>query len=74
MLASNSRYPYLFAMSKGPPTLALKPPRNRPQGERQTLELSPRDSEAFVAALIDPPPVGDPLRDTLRRYRRATGV
>ena len=43
-------------------------------GDHQRIELSLRDSEAFAAALLDPPPVGDRLRDTVRRYRRATGV
>lgn len=42
--------------------------------EHRRIELSLRDSEAFVEALIDPQPVNDRLRDTVRRYRRATGV
>jgi uncharacterized protein (DUF1778 family) len=42
--------------------------------EHQRIELSVRDSEAFAAALLDPPPVGARLRETVRRYRRATGV
>ena len=41
--------------------------------EHQQLELSVRDSEAFVAALLDPEPVNDRLRDTVRRYRETTG-
>ena len=43
-------------------------------GEHQRLELSLRDSEAFVAALIKRKPVNARLRDTVRRYRRAAGV
>lgn len=42
--------------------------------EHQQLELSVRDSRAFVEALLNPKPVNDRLRDTVRRYRRATGV
>ena len=42
--------------------------------EHQQLELSVRDSEAFVDALLNPKPVNDRLRDTVRRYREATGV
>ena len=42
--------------------------------ERQRLELSVRGSEAFVDALLNPKPVNDRLRETVRRYREATGV
>ncbi len=42
--------------------------------EHQRLDLSVRDSQAFVEALIDPRPVNDRLRDTVRRYRQASGV
>jgi uncharacterized protein (DUF1778 family) len=42
--------------------------------EHQRLDLSVRDSQAFVEALINPPPVNDRLRETARRYRQATGV
>ncbi len=42
--------------------------------EHQRIDLSLRDSHAFVEALIKPRPVNDRLRDTVRRYRRATGV
>src|SRR5438034_2408484 len=42
--------------------------------EHQRLDLSVRDSEAFVEALLNPQPVNNRLRDTVRRYRRATGV
>ncbi len=42
--------------------------------EHQHLNLSVRDSQAFVDALLNPPPVNDRLRDTVRRYRQATGV
>jgi uncharacterized protein (DUF1778 family) len=38
------------------------------------LELSVRDSEAFVTALLNPKPINDRLRDTVRRYREATGA
>jgi uncharacterized protein (DUF1778 family) len=36
--------------------------------------LSVHDGEVFVEALLSPPPVNDRLRDTVRRYRQATGV
>ena len=42
--------------------------------EYQQLELSVRDSEAFVEALLNPKPVNDRLRDTIRRYRETTGA
>jgi uncharacterized protein (DUF1778 family) len=42
--------------------------------EHQQIELSVRDSEAFVEALLNPQPVNNRLRDTVRRYRAATGV
>ena len=41
---------------------------------QQQIELSVRDSEAFVDALLNPQPVSDRLNDTVRRYRDATGV
>jgi uncharacterized protein (DUF1778 family) len=40
----------------------------------QQLELSVRDSDAFVEALLNPKPVNDRLRDTIRRYRETTGA
>lgn len=42
--------------------------------EHQRLDLSVRDSEAFVDALLKPKPADDRLRETVRRYRQATGV
>lgn len=42
--------------------------------DHQHLELSVRDSQAFVQALVDPQPVNERLRDTVRRYRERTGV
>jgi uncharacterized protein (DUF1778 family) len=42
--------------------------------EYQQLELSVRDSEAFVEALLNPKPVNDRLRDTIRRYRETTSA
>ena len=42
--------------------------------EHSQLTLSVRDSEAFVDALLNPRPVNDRLRDTVRRYRERTGV
>lgn len=42
--------------------------------EHQRLELSVRDSEAFVEALLNPRPANNRLRDTIRRYRETTGI
>lgn len=42
--------------------------------DHQRLDLSIRDSQVFVDALINPQPVNDRLRETVRRYRKATGV
>lgn len=42
--------------------------------EHSQLTLSVRDSEAFVDALLNPRPVNDRLRDTVRRYRERVGV
>ena len=42
--------------------------------EHQRLELSVRDSEAFVEALLNPRPVNDRLSDSVRLYREATGA
>lgn len=42
--------------------------------DNRQLELSVRDSEAFVEALLNPKPVNERLRDTVRRYREAASV
>lgn len=42
--------------------------------DHQHLELSVRDSQAFVRALVEPRPVNERLNDTVRRYRERTGV
>jgi uncharacterized protein (DUF1778 family) len=42
--------------------------------EHSQLALLVRDSEAFVDALLNPAPVNDRLRDTVRRYREQAGV
>jgi len=41
--------------------------------QHQQIELSVRDSAAFVEALLNPKPVNNRLRTTIRRYRDATG-
>lgn len=38
------------------------------------LDISANDRRVFVEALINPQSVNDRLRDTVRRYRQATGV
>ena len=40
--------------------------------KHQQIELSAKDSEAFVQALLNPKPIHDRLRDTVRRYRETT--
>ena len=42
--------------------------------EHSQLALSLHDSEAFVDALLNPKPVNDRLRETVRRYRQRAGV
>ena len=42
--------------------------------EHHQFALSVRDSEAFVDALLNPQPINDRLRDTVRRYRESAGV
>jgi len=42
--------------------------------EHKQFELSVRDSQAFVEALLNPKPVNDRLRETVRRYREVTGA
>lgn len=42
--------------------------------DHQRIQLSIRDAEAFVKALLDPPEPNEHLRETVRRYRQATGV
>jgi len=42
--------------------------------EHQRIDLSVRDSEAFVDAMLNPQPVNDRLRDTVRLYRQVTGI
>jgi uncharacterized protein (DUF1778 family) len=42
--------------------------------EHQQLELTVRDSHAFVEALLKPKPVNARLRETVRRYRAITSV
>lgn len=42
--------------------------------EHQQLALSVRGSQAFVEALLNPKPVNERLRETVRRYRDVTGA
>lgn len=42
--------------------------------EHHRLDLSVRDSQVFVQALINPTPVNARLRETVRRYRETTSV
>lgn len=42
--------------------------------DHQRIKLTLRESEAFVEALLNPPEPNDHLRESVRRYRQATGV
>lgn len=42
--------------------------------EHHHLKLSVRDSQAVVDAFLNPKPVNDRLRDTVRRYRESADV
>lgn len=42
--------------------------------EHQRLELSLRDSQVFVSALLNPPAPSQRLLETIARYRQETGV
>ncbi len=42
--------------------------------EHMRLELSVRDSRAFVEAMLSPQPINGRLAETVRRYRDATGA
>jgi uncharacterized protein (DUF1778 family) len=41
--------------------------------EHRRLDLSVQDSQAFVEAMLNPQPVNDRLRETVRRYREVSG-
>ncbi|ESY76302.1 hypothetical protein X740_29665 [Mesorhizobium sp. LNHC221B00] len=59
------------------PTQEEKPMREETGAnaeDRQWLSLSSNDRRIFVEALINPQPVNDRLRDTVRRHRQATGT
>lgn len=42
--------------------------------KHQQLALSVQDSQTFVDALLNPKPVNNRLRETVRRYREVTGT
>ncbi|HEY1299040.1 MAG TPA: DUF1778 domain-containing protein [Stellaceae bacterium] len=39
--------------------------------EHEVIELGLRDSAAFAEGMLDPPPIGAPLRAAARRYKKA---
>ena len=55
-------------------TTSVQEAARRTIADHQRLELSERDSRAFVKGLLNPPAMNDRLRDTIRRYRRLAGV
>ena len=52
---------------------SLQEAARRALDEHHRLDLSLRDSEAFVEALLDPKPVNERLKETVRLYRESTG-
>jgi uncharacterized protein (DUF1778 family) len=54
--------------------IELRDAARRAIEQHQQLELSVRDSQAFVDALLNPKRVNDRLRDTVCRYREITGI
>lgn len=42
--------------------------------DHEVIELSLRDSQAFVEGMLDPPPIGAPLRAAAKRYKKAIGL
>lgn len=42
--------------------------------EHQVITLTLNDSQAFVEALLNPPPPNERLKETVRRYRDVTGI
>ena len=52
---------------------SLQDAAQRAIADHRQMTLSLRDSRAFVAALTKPKPVNARLRETVRRYRKATG-
>jgi len=48
---------------------SLQEAARRAIDEHQRIDLSVRDSEAFVDAMLNSQPVNDRLHDTVRRYR-----
>lgn len=38
--------------------------------EQEIIELSLRDSEAFAAGMLSPPPIGESLHRAARRYKK----
>ena len=53
---------------------SLQDSARRTLESHETIALSAADSRAFVDALLDPPPVNARLKDSVRRYRSATGA
>lgn len=42
--------------------------------DHEVIEFSLRDSQAFAEGMLDPPPVGAPLRAAAKRYKKAIGL
>jgi hypothetical protein len=53
------------------PATHLFVPTSRPDSR---IRFSARGTQAFVQALLEPTPVNQSLRETVQRYREATGA
>ena len=42
--------------------------------DQEVIELSLRDGHAFAEGMLDPPPIGAPLRAAARRYKKAMAL
>ena len=42
--------------------------------DHEVIELSLSDSHAFAEGLLNPPPIGEPLRRAAERYKRTMGL
>lgn len=42
--------------------------------DHEIIQLSVRDQEIFVDALLNPKPLTDRMRDTMRRYKKLAGA
>lgn len=53
---------------------ALQDAAKRALDEQHVIQLNQKDSEFFARMLLDPPPVSERMRESVRLYRKATGT